>query len=408
MTRRGVAALLGVAGLWLTAQALGVPELQVAAVALLSLVAAAVTWVVVLPLRLEVHRDVHPTVVPADAPAVLGLRLVNTGWLPTPSAWFEDQVPDVLARAPAVRLPVLLPRRDRTLRLELRGEQRGRHVLGPAVVAVRDPFGLAERRRVLAGTVTLTVLPAVWSLPAGVPLGGATGQLPAGSRRPTSHGEDIADIREFVHGDDLRAVHWPSTAHRGRLMVRQAEEATVPRASVLLDLRRDRHHGTGPHASIEVAVATAASIVHHLTTRQRGVTVLTRPERRPPAPQPTHVWLPLLAGLEPGEVDLLGLLRQVATGTAGQGTLAAVVTTPDASELRALVRAGRGAASRLAIVIDSATWSRPGPGDPAAVAAVAGLRAAGWRAARLGAGDRLEIAWRELLGRAGGRTAGVR
>jgi uncharacterized protein (DUF58 family) len=408
MTRRGLAALLGVAGLWLTARALGVPELQVAAVALLSLVAAAVTWVVLLPLRLEVHRSVHPTMIPADAPAVLELTLVNAGWLPTPSAWFEDQVPGVLARAPAVRLPVLLPRRARSLRLELRGGQRGRHVLGPAVVAVRDPFGLAERRRVLAGTVTLTVLPAVWPLPAGVPLGGATGQLPSGPRRPTTHGEDVADIREYVHGDDLRAVHWPSTAHRGRLMVRQAEEATVPRASVLLDLRRDRHHGTGPHASVEVTVATAASIVHHLATRQRGVTVLTRPERRPPPPRPADAWLPVLAGLQPGDVDLLGLLRQVATGASGQGTLAAVITTPDASELRALVRAGRGAASRLAIVVDTQTWTRPGASDPAAVAAVAGLRAAGWRAARLGAGDRVEVVWRELLGRAGGRTAGVR
>jgi hypothetical protein len=191
-------------------------------------------------------------------------------------------------------------------------------------------------------------------------------------------------------------------------MVRQAEEATVPRASVLLDLRRDRHRGTGPNASIEVAVATAASIVHHLATRQRGVTVLTRPERRLPAPQPTHAWLPVLAGLEPSDVDLLGLLRQVATGASGQGTVAAVVTTPEASELRALVRAGRGAASRLAIVVDTTSWTRSGTSDPAAVAAVAGLRAAGWRAARLGAGDRLEVVWRELLGRTVGRSAGVR
>jgi uncharacterized protein (DUF58 family) len=408
MTRRGLGALLGVAGLWLAARALGVPELQVAAVTLLALVLAALTWVVLLPLRLEVRRAVHPVMVPAHASAVLELELVNRGGLPTPSAWFEDRIPANLAPAPPVRLPVLLPGRRRAIRIELRGAQRGRHVLGPAVVIVRDPFGLAQRRRMLAGTRTWTVLPEVWPLPPGVPLGGATGQLPSGPRRPTVHGEDIADIREYVAGDDLRSVHWPSTAHRGRLMVRQAEEATIPRASVVLDLRRDRHRGSGPQASIEVAIATAASVIHHLTSRQRGVTLLTRPERHPPAPRSAAGWLPVLAGLEPDEVDLIGLLRQVATGAAGQGTLVAVVTTPDATELRALVRAGRGAASRLAIVVDPATWTASGRTDPAAIAAVAGLNAAGWRATRLGAGDHLEVVWRELLGRARGRTAAVR
>ncbi|MFU8839154.1 MAG: DUF58 domain-containing protein [Nitriliruptoraceae bacterium] len=408
MTRRGLVALLGVAGSWLAARLLGVPELETAAMTLLALVVAALTWVVFLPLRLEVHRTVHPVLLPAQATAVLELDLVNHGLLPSPSAWFEDRVPANLAAAPPVRLPVLLPGRRRQLRIELRGTQRGRHVLGPAVVVVRDPFGLAQRRRVLAGTRTVTVLPEVWALPPGVPLGGATGQLPAGPRRPTVHGEDIADIREYVEGDDLRSVHWPSTAHRGRLMVRQAEEATVPRASVLLDLRHDRHRGSGPHASIEVAIATAASVIHHLAARQRGVTLLTRPDRHPPPARPAAAWMPVLAALEPTEVDLPGLLRQVATGPAGQGTLVAVVTTPDATELRALVRAGRGAASRLAIVLDRETWRPAGTPDPRAIAAVTGLRAAGWRAARLGAGDRLELTWRELLGRARGTTTVAR
>ncbi len=400
--------MFGVAGLWLAARTLGVAELQVAAASLLALVGAAVIWVLLLPLRLEVRRTVHPPMVPADGHAVLGLEIVNTGRLPSPSAWFEDGVPTRLATSPPVRLPVLLPRRHRTLQLELHGGQRGRHVLGPAVVVIRDPFGLAQRRRTLPGTRTLLVLPAVWPLPAGVPLGGAAGALPAGPRRPTVHGEDIADIREYVHGDDLRSVHWPSTAHRGRLMVRQAEEASVPQASVLLDLRRERHQGAGPDASIEVAIATAASIIHHLSSRGRGVALLTHPERRPPAPRPAAAWLPVLAEVEAGPLDLAALLRQVAMGSAGQGTLAAVVTTPTAQELRALVRAGRGAASRLAIVVDTRSWADTAEVDPAAVAAVAGLRAAGWRAGRLGAGDRLDQVWHELLGRGRVDAAGAR
>ncbi|MFP4235072.1 MAG: DUF58 domain-containing protein, partial [Nitriliruptoraceae bacterium] len=363
MTPRGLGAVLGVLGLWAAARVLGVTELQIAATTLLALVVLALLWVRVLPLRLEVVRAVHPALVPAGGTAVLELEIRNRGRLPTPTAWFQDHLPAVLGDAPAVRLPVLLPGRHRALRLELTGAHRGRHQLGPAVVLVRDPFGLVQRRRTVAGTASVTVLPQVWPLAPGVPLGGAVGTLATGPRRATPHGEDIADIREYVQGDDLRAVHWPSTAHRGQLMVRQPEEASVPRASVVLDLRSDRHRGHGPGASLEVAVATAASIVHHLDARQRGVTVLTEAQRRVPPPRPAAAWLPLLATLEAAAIDLPALLRQVATSEMGQGSLVAVVTTPDPGELRALVRAGRGAASRLALVLDVGTWTGGGP-DP--------------------------------------------
>ena len=110
--------------------------------------------------------------------------------------------------------------------------------------------------------------------------------------------------------------------------------------------------------------------------------------------------MPVLAALEAEEVDMPALLRQLATGTAGEGTLVAVLTPPDAEELRALVRAGRGASSRLAVVLDAASYAGAAEPDPAAVRAVAGLRAAGWRATMVRAGDRVPERWQELLGRA--------
>jgi len=181
-------------------------------------------------------------------------------------------------------------------------------------------------------------------------------------------------------------------------MVRRTEEVTAPRATVLLDVRRSRHAGTGPRSSFEVAVAGTASVVHHLDTRGRGVTLLDRPSVHAPAPRPAGAWMPVLAALEPEEVDLPGLLRQIASGAAGEGTLIAVVTPPGPDELRALVRAGRGASSRLAVVLDVATFAG-GPPDPAAAHAVAGLGAAGWRATRLTGDDAFAVRWQDLLGR---------
>jgi uncharacterized protein (DUF58 family) len=406
VTRRGVGTGIAVVALWLGARLLGVPQLQVVAVALLVLLAGAVVWIVVSPLRLVVDRKVQPATLPFGGRARVDLLVRNTGRVPSPPAWLEDAIPPALARPAAYRLPVLAPHRMLDLSVELEGRHRGRFTLGPLTATIRDPFGLVQRRRSIASTGILMVEPPVWPLPPGAPLGGASGAVASGPRRATIHGDDLADIREYVRGDDLRAVHWASTAHRGKLMVRRAEEATSPRATVLLDVRRDRHAGTGPASSFEVAVATAASVAHHLGARGRGVTLLDRPTRDLAAPAPAAAWMPTLAALEPAAVDLTALLRQIATSAAGEGTLIAIVTAPDPQELTALVRAGRGASSRLAVIIDAATYAGATGEDPAAVQAIAGLRAAGWRATRLAAGERLEDRWRDLLGRGGrGRTA---
>ena len=407
VTRRGVGTLLAVAGLWVAARTFGVAQLHTAAVALLVLLGGAAVWIVFLPLRLEVDRSVEPGTVPYGGRARVQLLVRNLGSIPSPAAWLEDAVPPALGQAPSFRVPVLTPHRMLDLSYDLEGVHRGRFVLGPLTATIRDPFGLVQRRRTIEVRDAFTVLPQVWPLPAGVPLGGASGSVSSGPRRPTTHGDELADIREYVRGDDLRAVHWASTAHRGKLMVRRAEEATSPRATLLLDIRGDRHRGTGPASSFEVAVATAASVAHHLGARGRFIALLDRPLVHAPTPQPAAAWMPVLAALEPAEVDLPALLRQVATGTAGEGTLVAVVTPPAPDELRTLVRAGRGASSRLAVVLDTPSYAGAATPDPAALQAVVGLRAAGWRATLVRSGEQVPQRWQELLGRARGVGVGA-
>ncbi|MEX2549665.1 MAG: DUF58 domain-containing protein [Nitriliruptoraceae bacterium] len=398
MTARGTGSAVAVAGLWLAARTLGVPQLQTAAVALLVLLIGSAIWVLVLPLRLSVERTLEPSTLPFGGTARLRLLVRNLGTTPTPTAWLEDGIPAALGSGRAHRVPVLTPHRMLDLEDTLVGRHRGRFELGPVTATVRDPFGLVQRRRTIEAPGVLTVHPEIWPLPPGATLGGASGALAVGSRRATVRGDDLADVREYVHGDDLRAVHWPSTAHRGKLMVRRSEEVIAPRATVLLDIRGSRHAGSGPRSSFEVAVAGTASIVHHLDSRGRGVTLLDRPSVHAPTPRPASAWMPVLAALDPAEVDLPGLLRQIASGTAGEGTLVAVITPPDPDELRALARAGRGAPSRLAVVLDVTTFAG-GPPDPAAEHAVGGLTAAGWRATRLTADDGFATRWQDLLGR---------
>jgi uncharacterized protein (DUF58 family) len=84
------------------------------------------------------------------------------------------------------------------------------------------------------------------------------------TKRPTfvpHGGEDFFTLREYQTGDDLRKVHWPSSAKRDALMIKQLELPWQARALVLLDTRDDRFPVP---ESFEQAVRGAASAVSHL------------------------------------------------------------------------------------------------------------------------------------------------
>lgn len=396
LTARGIGLLVTSVALWLGSRVFGIHELQMAAVGGLALVALAAASTLLTSTRLEVDRIARPGRLFFGDETTVTLTLRNSSRLPTLRLDLADRVPPGLADRPRTRITSIRAGGRSTVTYTLRGLQRGRFELGPLEVAMSDPFGLATRRRSFPGTVPLTVYPPVWELPPGLPLAGSTTSSGTG-RRPRPSGDDLADVREYVRGDDLRAVHWPSTAHRGMLMVRQTDTPFDPRAVVLLDIDRARHTGTGPNASIETAVAAAASAGYHLTSRGRAVVLLDRPITTPPRSLPWDSWLEVLAGKAPEPVDLGALLRQVGKGAAGDGTFIAIVTPPEPTELRALVRAGRGFSTRIAIVIDTSSHAgRSGSGDDGQATAAA-LAVAGWRTTVVGRGDRLDKRWRDLL-----------
>jgi uncharacterized protein (DUF58 family) len=70
-------------------------------------------------------------------------------------------------------------------------------------------------------------------------------------------GDEFYGLREYVVGDDLRHVHWASSARFGDLMIRQDETPWQDRSTVLLDVRRSAH----TEETFEAAVSAAASIV---------------------------------------------------------------------------------------------------------------------------------------------------
>lgn len=405
-TDRGIGLGGGGVAMWLAAQGFGIPELQMAAVASAGLLVLALAVTRLTSARLEVDRGIRPGRLFHDAETQLDLVVHNRSRMPTVHLELEDEAPPALASHGARMLVGSLPPlATRTMSYRLRGYRRGRFVIGPLTARLRDPFGLVSRRIRLPGTSEMVVYPKVWPLPEGVPLGGAnSGGL--GHTRPLASGEDLAHVREYVRGDDLRKVHWASTAHRGKLMIRQPEAPRDPRATVLLDAREQAHRGKGATSSLETAISAAASVVHHLAVRGRAVTLVDGPFTAAPAVRAWEAQLAHLAELEAARTDLGTTLRQLGGGAAGDGLLVAVVAIPDPHELRELVRAGRAFTPRVALLVD--THSHAGGGRSTGGRAEAdALRLAGWRVATVGAGDRLDERWRDLLLHADRVTSGA-
>jgi uncharacterized protein (DUF58 family) len=248
----------------------GLVELYLLGTALAILVGLAVVRVLLTRLQLEVGRTLSPRRVHAGQPARVELVVTNRGERPTPVLRLHDPVTGTQGAT------VLLAPVDEAMIVRsayrLPTERRGLIAIGPLAVVVADPFGLAQVRASAAPRTELTVLPRVDEV---LPPPAAGGDEPlAGVRQTTlaaSAGDDFAALREYVVGDDLRRIHWPSSARHGELLVRQDEVHWQGRTTVVLDTRARTHHGE----SFEVAVSAAASVVTAAWKRRDLIRLLT-------------------------------------------------------------------------------------------------------------------------------------
>ncbi|HEX2029054.1 MAG TPA: DUF58 domain-containing protein [Nitriliruptorales bacterium] len=409
LTDRGKLLLVAAPTTWVVGRLLAIPQLWMAAVATVALLALAVGYARVASAQLALRRAVHPQRLFHDADGEVVLDLRNDGRLPTAALVVEDLAPAVLADPPRFVLDPLPSGATRQLVYPLRGRQRGRYTIGPALVNLRDPFGVAQRPVRFGGTVEVVVYPPVWALPDVLPPLGRQGTSYDGAPRPVATSGEFANVREYVRGDDLRKVHWRCTAHRGKLMIKQEESPQDVEATLLLDVRRDAHRGVGPGSTFEQAVETVASAAYHLSERRYALRLVTGAST---APLPTTSWrhiLEVLAviGVERG-ASLRPVWQQLASGLGGNGLLLTVVTPPSPEDLREMVRAGRSFAARVAVVVAPGGHSGRDRGLLSTERTLLALRGAGWRVTVHRPGQALDAAWRELALRPAGVTpAGV-
>ena len=396
VTRRGGSLLLGAFALWGVGRFLGVAELYVVAATTAALVVCATIAVRTATASVSVRRHLAPSRILAGGHGDVTVELRNDARLPAALLLVEDSCPPGLAPPPRFIVPGLGAGRTTALRYRLSGHTRGRYVVGPLRLRVRDPFGLAQRIRRYRGTDEVVVYPRIEPLADPPAPGMHTGSGSSAVRRLFNTGDEFYTMREYVHGDDLRQVHWPSTAHRNKLMVRQQEQPWEAEATIVCDTRHLAHRHLGPSSPLEKAISLAASLVWHLADDGFTLRLLTDQDHRPPEAQPWSVHLDRLAELSPSRgSSLVPALQRLRSGN-GEGLLAAVVATPPGDEpvaghpdLRALLQAGRSFHGRLALVVDNGRRSR-------AADAAALLRSGGWRATTITPDQTLASQWRAL------------
>lgn len=235
----------------------GYPELAVLGCAALVAVWCALAYAAWWP-SLGVSRVADPDRVGRGESSTVTLTVHNISRLPTGTMIAEDRCGRATVPVPLLRLR---PRRDTTVSYPVPTERRGVVPIGPLWVIRRDPLGLVTMARTRGGTTRVWVHPRIHpmsAVPAGVTrsLDGLVDKVP--------HGSITFDtLRQYVVGDELRHVHWRTSARVGELMVREHVDTSLPSIVVLLDDRASAYPrpADGVVDAFEAACEAAASVV---------------------------------------------------------------------------------------------------------------------------------------------------
>ena len=394
LTGRGWAVAVASLASLIAGRVLGLIDVFIAGAGMLLCLALSFGYVRVVRPVVVASRRVQPPRVHAGGSSRVELALVNRGHRRTPVLGVRDPfdrgarwarfLVAPLARGEVARAAYRLPT-----------EHRGVFDLGPLTVRRSDPFTFFARSTVVAPMTRLTVYPHIDPI---APLPSSKGDDPmAGADHPHAlggMGDDFYALRPYVRGDDLRRVHWPSTARTDDLMIRQDEMPWQGRATVVVDTRA----ATNTPEAFELVLSAAASIVT-ASWQLRSLVRLVTTGRYDSGFAAGHAHVDsVLEHLAQAATDNGNLARVLATlRRSGSGGGLALVTTASASEhdLHALTTLQTRYGTAAVVVFERSAWA-----PDATVRPMSASRAApsGARVVRVGSGRSFATAWTEVFG----------
>lgn len=295
------------------------------------------------PSRVIIDREIQPPRVPKGAPAIAFLTFANRGRRTVPVA---------------VATQLFGPLRVRTVIPRLRGGERGTRVyrlpttrrgifeVGPVEVTRRDSFELFRLSRKHGHTERVWVQPRVLNFR---PLPTGTTRHLEGPSSDTSPQGNITfhRLREYHAGDDLRLVHWRSSARAGTLLVKHNVDTSQPYSAVIFDQRPNLYTEESFEQAVDVTASVlVASAVDKAPVQLRltDATVLGGPRLRDVTPLIDH-----LTGVQPDPRGALQPVLLALRRTRGGTSLVLVTGELDIADLP-LVAGLRRRFDRLVVI----------------------------------------------------------
>jgi len=277
-----------------------------------------------------------------------------------------------------------------TVRYVLERVPRGRYAFEDVRAELSDPFALERAIVPLPAPGALLVYPRLVHLG---PLFSESGTRSHDGQRlllRRHSGIELHSVREYAQGESLRRVHWPSTARRGQLMVKELEDSPRDEIAVLLDADPKAVVGE----SFEVQVRAAGSLLDAYVQRgRRGVLVLNSERREVQhVHSPAADWrraLELLAAVEPtGDTPVARLLAEEDGPAARALELVVVTARLEPALVDRLIQRALSRRKVSVVFVDPASFNgRPRRPEPALLR----LQAAGIAVAVIRAGDDLAV-----------------
>jgi uncharacterized protein (DUF58 family) len=267
-------ALLGV-GLCLAGATFDTVSLYVPGVALIAIALGSTVWVMLAANGASIVRTTGPHTVVEEEPYPLRIE-VTSGMLPPPGGELVE---------PLLGWPVPIAGRwSRRVRINVRFARRGRRLLEPGRLVIRDPLRLFSQELVGKGGDEVLVLPRIE--PVMAPGGGGAGAGEQGGRGidPGVMGRrldaslaelEIDGLKPYREGSPASRIHWPSVARRGEMLERRLTAELDAAPLVVMD-----PSAPAGEEELDHAVRAAASLCVHLA-RAGGCAVLLPGERRP-------------------------------------------------------------------------------------------------------------------------------
>ena len=386
LTRRGRFVFALGFGVYLAAWAFGSKPLYPVATGLLLAVAVAWIWVRLAdrPIRVQRGWGDREHVEGDDVPIVA--ELFPTGNVMPAAVTLVERV----GRLGEQRHVMRRSGSHLSVRYVLEDLPRGRYEFADVRVELSDPFALECSVVPLPPPGALLVYPRLVRLG---PLFSESGERSQDGRRlllRRNSGFELHSVREYEQGESLRRVHWPSTARRSQLMVKELEDSPRDEIAVLLDADAKAVVGD----SFEVQVRAAGSLLDAYVRRGRRAVLVVNSARR----EVQHVhsagadWrraLELLAAVEPtGNTPVARLLLEEDSPAARALELVVVTARLEPGLIDRLVQRALSRRRVSLVFVDPASFNgAAGRAEPRLLR----LQAAGVPVSVVRAGDQLAV-----------------